>query len=109
MATRMDRDDVDRLAEIRDEIADLVAEAANLLRGNQGAAKRAEAYCLGQIERALGNDAEEGSTFDPAGASLDSIIAECEEAVTEQEQEEAADDAEQERRVSEQESGGTNR
>lgn len=88
------QEDADRLAEIRDAIGDLVAEAAELLRGAPLATQhRAETYWQSQIERALGNDAEEGATFDPAGTSMDATIAEVAQAVVEAEQGAAAEAA----------------
>ena len=46
---------IDRLSEIKDEIADLVAEARNLLRDTPEA-DRAKAYWLAHIRCALDND-----------------------------------------------------
>ena len=55
----MDAEDLERLAEIKDEIEELLDEARGIIRsGDEGAYERALVYWLAHIRTALDNDHE---------------------------------------------------
>jgi hypothetical protein len=80
----INKEDLDRLEEIRQDMLDLVDEARHIIRDTDES-DRADAYCLAQLEMALTNDYEYlgGATF-----SLEDIIKNLEDSLEENESEE---------------------
>lgn len=86
----LDKEDYDRLVDIRVEMMDLLEEAKNIIRmsGNRSVYERAKSYWIGHVDAGLG----EGNYVDTYEYTMAKTIAEL-DPVPEEELEEEWDDA----------------